>query len=541
MYDLDLYCHNPQKSFAVKPHGMALINRSFRRISLERGDNAFTFSSHFPALGLLNIVQTLRASLPEENLSKIEFRYFDEEEYDSEEILQDSIVSWLSDFSTRIVMTSTYSTTIDVLESFLGKFDQKNHLIIVGGPHVTLSPFFDSAHIVVRGEGGKAMTHLLSSIDTPHFLRDIENTKIGLCYKRSGTEHISKQSFDTSFKEIPSPLFAYDLLPSFKDNAYDYNSNFKRSVGLRSQIYVCTQSCRARCTFCSTYMIHGNQTARDIADIKEDLTYLKDHGFDSIEFHDDDLFQHPDFYEIMDILSSLGLQWFCYGRVDLIDHEISKKMFKTGCKKVFLGIESMQQAKLDYFNKKTTKEQNEIAVNALSSNNISVFAGFIIGAPNDTVESILDDLNLYLKLPLYALNCSILSPDVGTIEFRRAKKSSIKDNLVFNTESKLAPNVKMFGKDLPVGMPSVSKEVTKGELNELKKLVEVEFYLREATLTQLIAKTSRTKTDNVIGFYKSVVDSYNFLRENYSIPEVRVRLDTIERNMTDSVELRKML
>jgi radical SAM superfamily enzyme len=58
----------------------------------------------------------------------------------------------------------------------------------------------------------------------------------------------------------------------------------------------------------------------------------------------------------------------------------------------------------DYFNKRTSPEANAAAVSACADSGIGVIAGFILGAPDDTVESMLEDLDAVLELPLLALN-----------------------------------------------------------------------------------------------------------------------------------------
>src|SRR5260370_34097076 len=98
-------------------------------------------------------------------------------------------------------------------------------------------------------------------------------------------------------------------------------------IGMRPQIYICTKSCQARCTFCSTYLIHGKAVARPVKLIREDLYYLiRELGHDSIEFHDDDLLQHPEFPELLALLRELGVPWFCYARVDNITEVVAQRM-----------------------------------------------------------------------------------------------------------------------------------------------------------------------------------------------------------------------
>src|SRR5262249_41135435 len=148
----------------------------------------------------------------------------------------------------------------------------------------------------------------------------------------------SPPAFDRSIETLPSPGFAFDLLPSESELNQIYATNFKRMLGRKPMIYICTQSCRSRCTFCSTYLIHGKAVARSVDKIAADLHYLVEtHGFDSIEFHDDDLFQHPDFGGLLRVMRHLDIPWFCYGRAEAITPSYAREMARSGCRRVFLG------------------------------------------------------------------------------------------------------------------------------------------------------------------------------------------------------------
>jgi hypothetical protein len=158
------------------------------------------------------------------------------------------------------------------------------------------------------------------------------------------------------------------------------------------------------------------------------------------------------------------------------------EMVTSGCKRIFLGLESMNQETLDYFNKHTSVSQNRTAVDALYSAGIEVLAGIIIGAPHDTIEGILKELDEFLRMPLLGINVSILSPDPGTLEFKRARQLNADFQYVAqgtNRNLRLMPDTNKFGKEVPVGLPSVCSNVTKRDLNDLVRLIEIEFYLRD--------------------------------------------------------------
>ncbi|MGH3853343.1 MAG: B12-binding domain-containing radical SAM protein [Pseudonocardiaceae bacterium] len=424
MHDLSLLRDGDAFSLSPSvPARIALVHHSFRTVSVRRGQTRQRFAAHFPALGLLSIAQSLRVEGERGRFDPPEMRYFDQEVYPDEQQMADAIESWLAPSGRRIVAASSYTSTVDRLEEFLGRFDPSRYLIVVGGAHASLAPDIKNTHFVVRGEGAAAFRHILTTFLSPRFGEGSEAA--GVCYQLDGCEVVRRQAFDRSIEELPPPVFAYDLLPDQVTYGQVYATNFTRMLGQCPQVYICTQSCAARCTFCSTYLIHGRHVARSPDLVARDIDHLvRTLGHDSLEFHDDDLMQHPELGKLLDVLGNIGVPWFCYARVERIDQATARRLATAGCRRVFLGIETMRQANLDYFNKQTTVAQNRTAVEHLAAVGIGVVAGFIIGSPDDTVASILFDLGEFLSLPLFAINCSILSPDPGTAEFRRARRRS---------------------------------------------------------------------------------------------------------------------
>jgi anaerobic magnesium-protoporphyrin IX monomethyl ester cyclase len=511
---------------------VALLHRSFRVLDRVRGVERKTFGAHFPPLGLLNLVQSLRDDASKGLVRLPEFRVFDEEAFTSEKELFEVVQSYLARAARPILASSTYTFSIDWLEQFLKRFDPQATLLILGGAHVTVAPDTDLAHIIVRGEGGVAMRHVLNELDTSKLGQGADGE--GICFKLDGITHKGRVVFDRSLETISSPGFAYDLLKSSdgKSHVY-YETNLTRLMGQRPQIYVCTQSCRARCTFCSTYLVHGGAKARPVPLIKRDLEHLtRELGHDCIEFHDDDLLQHPQFDELLGVLEEIDVPWFCFGRVETIDNEVANRMARAGCRRIFLGIEAMDQTTLDYFNKRTSVAQNRVAVHALAAAGIDTVAGLVLGAPHHTVESMLAAFDEYLDLPLYGISCSILSPDPGTVEFRRAVNRG-GDMLVVlggnRHASRVKPNVELFGPQQPAGMPTVCNTVDKAELNRLLAIMEAEFYHRRPVYERLVSERSEQQVVRIRAFYAYLRKT--FLNQDFwkGHPAVRDRARTLRK------------
>jgi hypothetical protein len=391
----------------------------------------------------------------------------------------------------------------------------------------------DRRHFVVRGEGAAAFRHILTTFLSPRFGEGSEAG--GVCYQLDGHEVVRRQAFDRSIEELPPPAFAYDLLPDQMSYGQVYATNFTRMLGQRPQVYICTQSCAARCTFCSTYLIHGRHVARPPDLVARDIDYLvQTLGHDSLEFHDDDLMQHPELGTLLDVLGTSGVPWFCYSRVERIDQTIARRLAAAGCRRVFLGIETMRQANLDYFNKQTTVAQNRAAVEYLAAAGIGVVAGFIIGSPADTVESILYDLDEFLALPLFAINCSILSPDPGTAEFRRARRrAELRPALGGHRGMRLVPDPERYGLAAPMGLPTVCQSLSKPTLNLLQTLIDTRFYMRIQVWDGLVCGRTAAQWSVVTDYYRFLGRSLTALSDGEVPWHAREHLDAARSAMTN--------
>ncbi len=482
---------------------IAFVHLSFRLTARSRAvRNKSLFSAHFPALGLLNLAQQLRDRYPEKRLGSW-VGYFDEEAYESRDELAAAVSSWLQPAALRIIGMSTYTSNIDHTVKFCERFAGDDHLVVLGGAHVTVVPDDLPCHVIVRGEGSAGLVTLLEKLGQPDFGDAARDS--GICCLLGESQISGRPYSDQSIVTTSPPGFAYDLLPDVGEDTY--STSYTRLLGKRPQVYVCTQSCRARCSFCSTYLIHREVVARDVQAISDDLQRLRELGYDSIELHDDDLLQHKDLDQLLDVLRDLGLPWFCYARSETLDDALAARMADSGCRRVFLGLEAMSQQSLDYLNKKTTVAQNSNAVQSLARHGIGAVGGFIVGLPDHTSEDVLAELDRYLDLPLFAISCNVLTPDPRTREFQRARRrgGELRDSLGGPSGLTVIPDVAKWGLDQPVGLPAVCKSIDKRTLNDLVAVVEYAFYSRPSIVAGLHASASSPEQNRLVRDYLEFV------------------------------------
>jgi hypothetical protein len=122
-------------------------------------------------------------------------------------------------------------------------------------------------------------------------------------------------------------------------------------------------------------------------------------------------------------------------------------------------------------------------VQALDDQGIGVIAGFILGVPGDTVESLVAEYHDFQALPLLVVSPSILGPDPGTREYSRAKS---RGGAFFELigEHGLRGDIARYGTGAPVGLPPLSRGATKDDLNLLLDVVQGHFNVSQATWTR---------------------------------------------------------
>lgn len=93
-------------------------------------------------------------------------------------------------------------------------------------------------------------------------------------------------------------------------------------------------------------------------------------------------------------------------------------MRRSGCELVYLGLESINQATLDGFEKSQTVGDVEEAIRILHEHGIKSHGMFVLGADTDTVQTVRDTVQFAIDNRIDSLMLNILTPLPGTIQFR---------------------------------------------------------------------------------------------------------------------------
>lgn len=164
--------------------------------------------------------------------------------------------------------------------------------------------------------------------------------------------------------------------------------------------------------------IFGNEVRfRNLDRIMEDIRDIISYGYNALWIADD-LFTYNSIFlkSFCDRLVQEGLTmpWSCLSRVDNITGEIAAAMRKAGCYKVYLGIESGNDAVLKLMNKNINTAQVRTCVQLFTKNDIKCAGFFLVGYPGETIGTIEETFAFALSLGLDEISFNVPYPLPGS-------------------------------------------------------------------------------------------------------------------------------
>jgi len=283
---------------------------------------------------------------------------------------------------------ANYLDAIDVVSltrQVLGPFTK----IVIGGPHVsfgaeTVLSHHDDVDVCVIGEGELTIVNLMHQFAG----REVKLDEVsGVAFKVSGRIVYTK----------PNPQISdLDTLPwpaRHLFNTRNYPSTISPLVenASKNTELIASRGCPYPCEFCSTKEFWGKKyRRRSPAHVISELSYLVSLGYTDLYF-DDDIFtiERKWVVELCDLIVDYGLpiRWACGTRVDRIDLQLLLKMKQSGCRYIYFGVESGDEAIIDLQRKKASTIQAESAFDLMREAGIYSSAALIFGLPGETLET----------------------------------------------------------------------------------------------------------------------------------------------------------
>jgi radical SAM superfamily enzyme YgiQ (UPF0313 family) len=222
----------------------------------------------------------------------------------------------------------------------------------------------------------------------------------------------------------PEYNFVNDL-PSIDGTPVPYlpKRYLKRTLGL-STSFDAGRGCPYQCSFCTIINVQGRKSRHRSADDVEALVRLNwAEGVHKFFITDDNFARNKDWEAIFDRLIELrekaGIPLGLMIQVDTLCHKIEnfvEKAKRAGVTRVFIGLENINPDNLAAAKKRQNKitEYRKMLL-AWKAQGIMTFAGYILGFPADTPETIRRDIAIIQReLPLDALEFFCLTPLPGS-------------------------------------------------------------------------------------------------------------------------------
>ncbi len=333
-----------------------------------------------------------------------------------QEVFSKFLKEWLPD----LVGFGGYSSNVQVVK-YLAGIAKKIHpgvIVVVGGIHATLLPgdfAIKDIDIIVRGEGGIVLSEIV---------RRFKNNELLFFDTRAlspqDPEFFQKVKLAPPVypkpEEIPLPRrelverSRYFCVWTSSDTGR-LKTMFPRVASLRTSI-----GCAFSCSFCVIpYLMGGKYLQRDPKDVVAEIAGIKE---DYIYFVDDEMFLNVErARRIAELLLERGIKkkYISWARSDTIARhpEVFRLWKKAGLDTVYVGLESMDESKLDEYKKRLPVETNRRAIAILREIGIVLHAAFIVH-PDFSVDDFRRLEKEVLDICPAEVTFTVLSPSPAT-------------------------------------------------------------------------------------------------------------------------------
>jgi radical SAM superfamily enzyme YgiQ (UPF0313 family) len=184
-----------------------------------------------------------------------------------------------------------------------------------------------------------------------------------------------------------------------------------------------TRGCPFYCNFCSTTaFFQGTYRKRPIDQIIRDVRAAKKHGTHYIAFIDDNICVHFDYSaELFEALIPEKIIWMSQCSLHITENiGLVKLAYKSGCRLLSIGIESVNSASLSEIDKEWNRpERYAAAFKVLRENGIDVSTEMIIGFDSDDSSVFKKTYDFITQNKISIPRVHILTPIPGTELFER--------------------------------------------------------------------------------------------------------------------------
>ncbi|MBS1634758.1 MAG: B12-binding domain-containing radical SAM protein [Bacteroidetes bacterium] len=237
--------------------------------------------------------------------------------------------------------------------------------------------------VIINGMGDKCFPELLNRLENEQTYNDLSN----LIFKENGS--IVKTRKDEIYQIDDLPALPYEKLNRFYPLGQYLGKTY---LGTKTIAYHSSFGCPFTCSFCAVVPIYNARwKGKSAQKIYNDIKYLKDNfGGNAIEFHDNNFFvSEKRVVEFAKLIKPENMVWWGEARIDTMDRysdESLKLIREAGCKMIFYGAETGNDAILKQMDKGGTQTAAQIAAFAERLRRFDIIPeySFVLGTPAAT-------------------------------------------------------------------------------------------------------------------------------------------------------------
>ena len=217
------------------------------------------------------------------------------------------------------------------------------------------------------------------------------------------------------------PVIANQPVPILPASKYDRFTTEKHE---NYAAFDLGRGCPFECSFCSVINVHGRKTRfRNADDLEQIIRPLYKAGIKKIFISDDNFARNKNWENLFDRLIELreieDINFTIVLQVDMLSHKnptFIEKAIKAGVHLLFVGLETINADNLASMKKRQNNIENyRTMLLAWKKHSVIIMAGYIIGLPADSKQSILRDIETVKReLPVDFLTFTYLTPLPGS-------------------------------------------------------------------------------------------------------------------------------
>ena len=285
--------------------------------------------------------------------------------------------------------------------------------VAVGGVHAELnySDFYvPTIDYIIHSGGYEPFRTLINNLERPELLSGIK----GICYRISDGSWVCNEREMFCPKDLPVPDRSH-----FKK----YKKQFKYLLYGSCAVVKSAYGCPHNCSFCYCCLLNGGDyLLRDMEEVVEEISGI---DCDLIWIVDDTFtVDRKRVIKFVELIRAHGIRkrFIMYGRSDFIseNEDIIAELADVGVISFIVGLEAVDNTRLDAYNKCATVENNQRCVEILHKYSIDCAGLFIIGT--DAVKTDFDNLISWVgRMKLRFITVSVFTPFPGTPIYEKYK------------------------------------------------------------------------------------------------------------------------